>query len=245
MSSVSSDIHGEPFRGESIVSNEQYADVSEMYMAHAMFRREFGLLPALIGGVSAADAARAHVIAQHFELIQTVLHHHHHAEDVYLWPRILNRAGQDAGPVMAAMEKQHEELDEVLTGLAAGLRSWQETVDQTQGAALAETAVRLAQLLSEHLTAEEERALPLIARYVTAAEWGEMAAESAADIAPEQLPLLFGLMTYEGDPEVVKAAIGQMPAEVRPVMAGLAAEAFARHAELVHGTSSPVKGSEL
>jgi hypothetical protein len=216
-----------------------------MYMAHTMFRREFGLLPALIGGAGAADAARARIIAQHFELIQTVLHHHHHAEDTYLWPRILSRAGQDAAPVMAAMETQHEELDKVLTDVAAGLQSWQETADLAQGAALAETAVLLTHLLTEHLTAEEEEALPLIARYVTAAEWGEMVAASAADIAPEQLPLLFGLMTYEGDPAVVKVAIEQMPAEVRPVMVGLATEAFVRHAELVHGTSSPAKSSEL
>jgi hemerythrin-like domain-containing protein len=227
------------------MSNEPYADVSEMYMAHTMFRREFGLLPALIGGVSAADTARAQIIAQHFELIQAVLHHHHHAEDTYLWPRVLNRAGQEAAPVMAAMEAQHEELDKVLTDLAAGLRSWQETADLAQGAALAETAVRLTRLLTEHLTAEEEEALPLIERYVTAAEWSEMVAASAADVAPEQLVLLFGLMTYEGHPKAVEAAIAQMPAEVRPVMAGLGAEAFAHHAELVHGTPSPAKSSAL
>jgi hemerythrin-like domain-containing protein len=227
------------------MSNEPYADVREMYLAHTMFRREFGLLPALIGGVSAADAARAQVIAQHFELIQNVLHHHHHAEDVYLWPRVLTRAGQDAAPVVAAMETQHAELDKVITDVAAGLQGWQETADRAQGAVLAETAGRLTQLLTEHLTAEEEQALPLIARYVTAAEWGEMVAASAADVAPELMPLLFGLMTYEGDPAVVRAAIEQMPAEVGPVMAGLAAEAFARHAELVHGTSSPAKSGAL
>jgi hypothetical protein len=59
------------------------------------------------------------------------------------------------------------------------------------------------------------------------------------------MPLLFGLMTYEGDPKAVSAAIEQMPPEVRPVMAGLAADAFARHAELVYGTPAPAKSSEL
>jgi hemerythrin-like domain-containing protein len=227
------------------VSNEPSAYVREMYMAHTMFRREFGLLPALIGGVSAADVARARTIAQHFDLIHVALHHHHQAEDTYLWPRVVHRAGQDAAPVVAAMEAQHEGLDKVLTDITDGLRGWRETADVTQGAALAETAGRLAQLLTEHLTAEEEQALPLIARYVTAGEWAEMVVASAADIAPEQMPLLFGLMTYEGDPEVVAASIEQMPAEIRPVMAGLAAAAFARHAELVHGTPAPAKSGAL
>jgi hypothetical protein len=143
------------------------------------------------------------------------------------------------------METQHAELDKVLTDTADGLRSWRETADPARGAALAETAVRLGQLLAEHLSAEEEQALPLIARYITAAEWAEMVAASAADVAPEQLPLLFGLMIYEGEPEVVQVAIDNMPAEVRPIMAGLAADAFARHAELVYGTPSPAKSGEL
>jgi hemerythrin superfamily protein len=227
------------------VNNQPYAYVREMYMAHTTFRREFGLLPALIGKVGAADVAQARIIAEHFELIQTLLHHHHQAEDTYLWPRIFSRADGDAAPVLAAMEAQHAELDKVLTDFVAGLPAWGETADPARGTALAETADRLRQLLTEHLTAEEEQALPLIARYITAAEWAEMVTASAADVAPEQMPLLFGLMIYEGEPEVVQVALDNMPAEVRPVMAGLAAEAFARHAERVHGTPSPAKSSEL
>jgi hypothetical protein len=227
------------------MSTEPHADVREMYMAHAMFRREFGLLPALVGGVSAADVARAAIIEQHFELLQSVLHHHHQAEDTYLWPRVLSRAAADAVPVVAAMEAQHEEIDKLITDLTAGLRSWRETADPAQGAALAEAAGRLAYLLAGHLTAEEEQALPLIARYVTAAEWGEMVAGSAAGVPPEQMALIFGLMMYEGDPEATADAIEHLPPEAREVLPGLAAAAFARHAELVHGTPAPAKGGAL
>ena len=227
------------------MSSEPYADVREMYMAHTMFRREFGLLPALISGVPAGDTARAGVVARHFELIRTVLYHHHHAEDSYLWPRVLSRAPESAAPVVASMEVQHGELDKVIDDLTAGLRDWPESADPARGAVLAETAVRLAGLLAGHLAAEEEQAVPLIARYVTAAEWGEMAAASAADVAPEQIPLIFGLMMYEGDPEVVGEAVSHMPPEVAAVMPGLAADAFARHAELVHGTAAPAKSGDL
>jgi hemerythrin-like domain-containing protein len=227
------------------MSSEPYADIREMYMAHTMFRREFGLLPALIGGVRAGDVARAQVIAQHSGLIQMVLHHHHHAEDVYLWPRLLSRAAQDAAAVVAAMEAQHGELAGIIADFTAKLRSWRETADPAQGTVLAEAADQLRQLLSEHLASEEKEALPLIARYVTAAEWAEMVAASSADIEPEQMPLLFGMMMYEGDPDVIAEVIGHMPPEVRSVMPGLAEEAFARHAELVHGTPVPAKSGEL
>jgi hypothetical protein len=227
------------------MSNEPYADVREMYLAHAVFRREFGLLPALIDGAGAADVARAQVIAQHFELIQTMLHHHHQAEDTYLWPRLVERAAPGAKPVVAAMAAQHAELDQVLTAVAAGLRGWRQTADPAQGTRLARDAARLGQAIAGHLTAEEEQAVPLIARHITAAEWGEMVAASAPEIAPEQLPLLFGLMTYEGDPEVTREIIEHMPPEIRPVIAGLAADAFARYAEQVHGTPTPAKSGEL
>jgi hemerythrin-like domain-containing protein len=243
--SVSADSTANRFRGKEIMNSEPYADIREMYMAHTMFRREFGLLPALISGVSPADAARARVIAQHFALIRTVLHHHHLAEDTYLWPRLASRAPADAAPVVAAMEAQHGELDKVIDDVTAGLRDWEETADPAHGAALAEAADRLRSLLAGHLAAEEEQALPLIARYVTAAEWGEMVAAGAGDVEPEQMPLIFGLMMYEGDPEVIGEAIEHMPPDVRQVLPVLAAEAFARHAELVHGTAAPAKSGAL
>jgi hemerythrin-like domain-containing protein len=227
------------------MSSEPYADVREMYMAHTMFRREFGLLPALISGVRAGDTARAGVVAQHFELISTVLYHHHHAEDSYLWPRVLSRAPEPAAPVVATMEAQHGELDKVIDDLATGLRDWTESAGPAPGAALAETAARLAGLLAGHLAAEEEQAVPLIARYVTAAEWGEMVTAGAAGVAPEQIPLIFGLMMYEGDPEVIGEAVAHMPPEVAAVLPGLATDAFARHAELVHGTAAPAKSGDL
>jgi hemerythrin-like domain-containing protein len=227
------------------MSSEPYADVREMYMAHAVFSREFGLLPALFSSVAAGDAARAQVIAQHYELIHGMLHHHHQAEDTYLWPRLVSRAADEAPPVVAAMEAQHEQLDKVLADVTAGVNGWRETADPAAGAQVAEAATRLSGLLAEHLAAEEEQAVPLIARHVTAAEWGEMVAASAVGIEPEQMPLLFGLMMYEGDPEVIREAIDHMPPEIRPVMAELAAGAYARHAELVYGTPAPAKSGEL
>lgn len=223
------------------MSIEQQADIREMYMAHAMFRREIGLLPGLIRGVGAEETDRAGIVADHFALVRGALHHHHHAEDTHLWPRLLTRSPQAAGPVVQVMESQHEELDTVLAEITAGLAGWRETAAPGQSAAIADAVDRLSRLLTEHLAAEEERALPLIGQHITATEWGEMVAESAADVTPEQMTLFLGLMIYEGDPDVVREIIEHMPPEVRPVIAGLATEAFARHSELVHGTPTPAK----
>jgi hemerythrin-like domain-containing protein len=226
------------------MSTETHADIRDMYMAHTVFRREFGLLPAAISNVPTADVTRAQVVAQHYELIHEMLHHHHQAEDIYLFPRLVGRT-QEAPPIVAALEAQHEELDNVLADLTAGVNGWRETADPAQGARLAETAGRLSGLLDDHMNAEEEQAMALIAQHITTAEYGEMVAVGAAGVKPDDMMVLFGMVMYEGDPEVIKETIDHMPDEIRPGMAERAAGAFARHSELVHGTPTPPKSTEL
>jgi hypothetical protein len=55
------------------------------------------------------------------------------------------------------------------------------------------------------------------------------------------------MLMYEGDPEVVNAAIATMPEPVRPVIRELAEadQAFAEHSRLVHGTAMSPRITEL
>jgi iron-sulfur cluster repair protein YtfE (RIC family) len=92
-----------------------------MYMAHTMFRREIGLAPALIRGVAAGDVERAVIVADHLGIVDNSLHHHHTAEDRHLWPRLAERAGDEAEPVVQVMEAQHGAIDKLLDELRAGL----------------------------------------------------------------------------------------------------------------------------
>jgi iron-sulfur cluster repair protein YtfE (RIC family) len=227
------------------MSVERHADTSEMYMAHAMFRREFGLLPGLIRGVADGDTNRAGVIAEHFTLIHLVLFHHHRGEDTHLWPLLRTRAA-DAAPVMQVLEDQHKEMDSVLAEVAAGLASWSETASQGTGASIADAADRLRDLLTEHLTLEEEQALPLLEQHVTEAEWDEMVRSEAGTVEPSRITLLTGMMLYEASPQAVQKIMDNAPPAARAAIAdGVAAEAFAQHSELVYGTPSPAKSSTL
>jgi hypothetical protein len=224
------------------MSNEPLADVRDMYMAHTMFRREFGLAPALIRGVADGDLARAAVVADHLQIVDNGLHHHHAAEDKHLWPRLLDRSGIGVEPIVHTvrlMEEQHKGIDTLLQELRGGLAQWRDTADTGQSKALADTAEQLTGLLVRHLATEEELALPLIEKFVTAAEWGAMIADGAGDAAPEQIPLIFGMMAYEADPDVVRDIIAQMPPEVSGVIGDLAAQAYAAHAMVVYGTATP------
>jgi hypothetical protein len=223
------------------MSSEPLADVRDMYMAHIMFRREIGLAPALIRGVAAGDLERAAIVADHLDLILLVLEHHHRSEDEHLWPRLATRAGADAEAVVRTMESQHSEVDTLVGRLSTGLAAWRVSAGPAQGAELVDVSTLLSSRLDEHLQTEEQQALPLIEQHITAAEWGRMVAEGAAGIAPEQIPLIFGLMSYEGDPETVKEVIASMPPEVSSVIGDLAAQAFADHALRVHATATPAR----
>jgi hemerythrin-like domain-containing protein len=221
------------------MSNQALADVRDMYMAHTMFRREIGLAPALIRGVAGGDVERAAIIAEHLQIVDNGLHHHHTAEDRHLWHRLVERAGAEAESVVRVMKDQHGAIDELLDEVRAGLAQWRGTADEAQGAALADATTRLFERLVEHLAVEEERALPLIEKHITAVEWGQMIADGAGDAVPEQIPLIFGMMAYEADPDTVRDIIASMPPEISGVIGSLATQAYADHARRVYGTTTP------
>jgi hemerythrin-like domain-containing protein len=213
-------------------------DMRDMYLSHTMFRRELRLAPGLVRAVPPGDRARAGVVAEHIRLVALVLHHHHRSEDDYLWPRLLVRAQPEAGSVVAVMEKQHLAIDAAVTDVNDGLATWPDTADPGAGAALAAALDRLVELLVEHLAVEEDQAIPLIERHITQAEWTEMIGGAAAGMEPQQMPLVFGMMSYEGDADTVRDIIAGMPPEVRPMIAAAPA-AYAEYAQRVHGTATP------
>ncbi len=221
------------------MSDKPLADMRDMYMVHTMLRREFGLAPTLIRGVAQGDVGRAAIVADHLQLIDSVLDHHHRGEDAHVWPLLLQRVGPGAEPVIRLMEEQHGDIEKLVAELRTQLTQWRGTADAVQGEALAITTARLGALLVKHLQIEEELACPLIEQYITAAEWGRAVADGSADVSPELMPLLFGMMAYEGAPDTVRDVIASMPPEVSSVIGDLSSQAFAEHALRVYGTATP------
>src|SRR3954469_3740587 len=67
-----------------------------MYLMHRCFRRDLNLFAAAAEAFRASDRARWGRIAARFQLFATVLHKHHHGEDVGLWPRPAERGDEAA-----------------------------------------------------------------------------------------------------------------------------------------------------
>ncbi len=219
--------------------NEQSTDTREMLVVHSLFRRELRLAAGLVRGVQAGDARRAGVVSAHLQLVEDVLHHHHTAEDDLLWPKLLQRVAAEIAPVVQLMEAQHQQVDTLLERIGALRPRWAQDPTAQRAAELADLYDRLYAGLAEHLDAEETRVLPLVARCITTAEWSELGDAGRAGIPRKDTALVFGMLMYEGDPEVVRVMLAPAPLPVRVLVPRLARRAFRRRALDVHGTATP------
>jgi hemerythrin-like domain-containing protein len=215
-----------------------YADTRAMFMIHSMFRREFALLPSLIGAVPPQDGQRVQAVADHVGLMCSLLHHHHSAEDDVLWPLLLARAPKEIDPVVRLAEGHHRAIDELLSEVGKRLEAWRDGPTATDGAALALALRRLAATAFEHMGLEERLVLPLVERHIFATEWEAMEQQAVASMALEEAVLAVGMVMYEVDKEELPAVFPEEILDVAP-------QAYAAHAERVHGTKTPPRSVEL
>lgn len=219
-----------------------YADVRPMIVLHNAFRREFRLLPALVRGVAGGDTGRSQVVAEHIDFLTTILRAHHHGEDVVLWPILLDRGPEQVAPVVHVMAGHHEQIERLDKEIGACSTTWRDTGSCAEGELLAASLDELTVVLNEHLSMEEERILPIVARYVTMSEWDRMGNEAGADVAAALRPVGVGMLMYEGDPDVVDLDLARVPTQVRAALKEAAPQAYAAHSLRVHGTPTPARG---
>jgi hypothetical protein len=220
------------------MTKDQPADARGMIIMHRMFQREIGQAPALIRGVAAGDVERAEIVADHVALVADILFHHHHAEDTHLWPLPRARASAEVEPIFRAMEGQHEEIERLSAEMGARLARVADHCRRTAGGARPRGGTPVVRAPGTRAAGGAGRAASGREAH-DEAEQQAMVTSDADDVTPERIPLIFGLMAYDGEPDVVREAIAHMPPEIAPVMLDIAGKAFAEHSLRVHGTATP------
>ena len=223
----------------STTSTSTPTDTRVMGLIHTIYRREFRLAGEVVRGVASGDRARAAVVADHLQLVHDNLHHHHQAEDVHLWPLLLERVPTELAPLVHLMEQQHDQVGALLEEISALLPAWRDHARATDRDVLADLHDRLYLHLVEHLDAEEERLLPIASRAVTQDEWEAMGAAARAGTPRSQSLLVLGMIVQDGDPELVSVMLAGAPAPVRWLLPRLGRRAYRRHARAVYGTPAP------
>lgn len=154
-------------------------DAFEMGIVHRTVRRELTRAPGLISRVQPGQPARQKLVASHIANVISALHHHHTAEDERLWPILHARIPMHSHDIVR-MQGQHEQIANSMARVELRLSEWLETTDsmtprrdawsRTTGSLIADLEA-LAELVSDHLRAEEELMVPLINAHITEPEW--------------------------------------------------------------------------
>lgn len=163
-------------------------DAFEMALVHSIFRDELNFAPELIRSVRPDQHGRRKRVAKHVANLLAALHHHHMAEDELLWPKLRDRIPIHAEDIQR-METEHEFIAKTAVIVETRLAEWiaatgfttTQRANQSRAAEMLASEIKvLAEAVGDHLTAEEERVLPLINKHITDREWRAVTERGAA-----------------------------------------------------------------
>jgi hemerythrin-like domain-containing protein len=214
-------------------------DTREMITIHHVIRSEFALAAADVRASTPGDRHRSRAVGDHLALLNHFLHDHHTAEDVELWPLLVERVPTELEPLVHLMEEQHHRVDELLRQIGQVLPQWRETASEQQRDELAGLYQELFEGLHEHMAAEETRILPLAARSLSQDEWSRIGEAAKAGLPRGFLPLLVGMLAYYGDADGVERMRAAAPWVMRTLGVPVFQRVFRRRSRRVHGTATP------
>ena len=208
----------------------------EMVVVHKLFRREFGQGPGWVRRVAAGDTKQAQLVYTHLKKDFDVLHHHHEAEDINLWPRLRERA-TDQQELLDTMEGQHRGIDPALAQAEELGAAWAATADIAAREAFAESIEAFSGPLLAHLDQEEADILPLAQQYVSEEEWGLLAEHALASTPKPDLIKGLGGILEDATADERDMMLGVIPAVPKLLYRTVGKRAYLKEAAAVRGVA--------
>jgi hemerythrin-like domain-containing protein len=169
-------------------------DSRRVFRLHAVFRREVGRGAGLVRGVVAGDRAHAQVVAERVRLVDNAVYRHNCAENALLWPKLVSDKPSEADIMVDVMHRQHRALDAMSLGVQAAILAWEDEPTEGRREMLADALDRISDALGEHICATELFLVPLLERFLCAADWSEVIRRGIADCDQETSAALAGLV---------------------------------------------------
>lgn len=195
------------------------ADTSDMIGLHRVFREALAAAPPLVAGAAPDDAERVELVGSYFDNVLWLLDGHHAGEDELVTPRLLARCPEEAGTT-GRIAAQHGEVHEAIERAHACVAAWRADPAEQNAAALVAALGTLDRALTPHLDEEERTILPIAARCMNAAEWGELPAHGMQTFGGDKPWLIRGLIREQMTPQQRAA----MDAHTPPPVAAMWAE---------------------
>jgi Hemerythrin HHE cation binding domain len=155
-------------------AHEGPVDMTLMYVMHHAFRRDLEAFARTVPETPVEDRETWQALAVRWERFSVPLHHHHHGEDTWLWPALMERVSEEDRATLEAMEAEHADIDPALEACAAGFARLAEHPDADARAALSVRLTAVREALGRHLFHEETETIALIQEVMTQAEFEEV-----------------------------------------------------------------------
>ncbi|MEV3904854.1 hemerythrin domain-containing protein [Mycobacterium sp. NPDC050551] len=209
----------------------------QMAMIHRTFRIEFGNIPALINDVAPGDVKRSRTVGAYLGNMLSVLHHHHAAEDDFLWPTLHSRSGL-GDDVADRARTEHLAIADVMKDIESIRPSWQRTADSRHGTVLADRVDALSGIAAGHFRDEERDLVPLVGEHLSAAEWQTFIDRGAAYVKPANLWFALaygGILLSQATPEEGRRFMAAVPVPLRIVLKLAGGRAYRSHRTALYG----------
>ena len=172
------------------ITSDAPADTTMMRIVHDALRRDLARASFTLARPEHTSGAQRRAIGAHLEWMMRFLHAHHASEDEGLYQLVRERAGSaaDVLDVLDRMARDHEAIAPAMAAvetaaIALAADGSDDATQQMRAALDALTAVLL-----PHLRAEEDEAMPITTRLITAAEW--QALERQHNLDPKSMSQL-------------------------------------------------------
>ena len=169
------------------------ADATAMTRVHRIFREAHDAVPRFVGDAPADDAERAELVGSYYDNVLKLLHAHHEAEDITIYPQMVERLPEHVD-VINRVNDEHEVVLGSLGAAEEALAAWRADPSSASRDAAVDALEALKTTLLEHLDHEEAEVVPLIGQCITVAEWDQMSGTAFGLFSGDKVWLAVGLI---------------------------------------------------
>lgn len=186
-------------------------DATAMTRFHRIFREALDATQRFVGNVPVEDIDRADLVGSYYANVLKLLHAHHEAEDLTIYPQMVERLPEHLD-VITRTNAEHDAVLGTLEATELAVAAWRaDPSDDLRDTAIAALAA-LQTILVEHLDHEDAEVVPLIALCINVAEWGAMSATAFQRFAGDKVWLVVGLIQEQLlDQEIVTMEANMSP----------------------------------
>jgi hemerythrin-like domain-containing protein len=190
------------------------ADTRDMKGLHNVFREALDAATQLVGTAADGDTRRAEYVGTYYDNVLRLLHGHHEGEDELLTPKLAERCTAAEAAEVRRIAGQHDGVLGDLAAAEAAVASWRAQPETDQRNAAVAALRQLQDSLAAHLAEEERVVLPIAARHINVAEWGELPAHGMRTFTGDKLWLIIGLVQEQMPAPAIVNMEAHMPPPV-------------------------------